>query len=126
MGVNPSILPSVTTSRWSWSKAQIGGTRAGTTRVETYRTTLEVPPELYFRPMKHLRVIDQIGNKRDYLAESVPRIGERIFLEYGIGSEPVSPHYFRVKDVMYRLDQPVELQVAILTEEETDAEDWPS
>jgi hypothetical protein len=57
-------------------------------------------------------------NKTDYEAEFVPRIGERILLEYGIGSDPVRPHYFRVKDVMYmyRLDNKPENQVAILIE----------
>jgi hypothetical protein len=76
--------------------------------------------------MKHLRVIDEAGNKQDYEAEFVPRIGERIRLEYGRGSEPVRPHFFRVKDVEYRLDNPVDLQVSILVEEETAPEHWPS
>jgi hypothetical protein len=76
--------------------------------------------------MKHLRVIDAIGNKRDYEAEFVPRVGERILLEYGTAHQPVTPHYFRVKDVLYRLDAPVEHQVAILIEEEPNATPWPS
>jgi hypothetical protein len=76
--------------------------------------------------MKFLRVVDQAGNRTDYEAEFVPRIGERIVLEYGTGGEPVRPHYFRVKDVMYRLDNPPQEQVAILTEEESAPEHWPS
>lgn len=68
--------------------------------------------------MKHLRVIDQAGNRTDYETEFVPRIGERVLLRYGIGSDPVRPHYFRVKDVMYRLDEGPDVQVAILIEEE--------
>jgi hypothetical protein len=76
--------------------------------------------------MKYLRVIDQIGNRTDYEAEFVPRIGERIRLEYGVGGDPVAPRFFRVKDVMYRLDQPPENQVAILIEEESDPELWSS
>jgi hypothetical protein len=76
--------------------------------------------------MKHLRVIDEIGNKHDYDAEFVPRIGERIVLEYGSGGEPVRIHYFRVKDVCYMLDNPVEHQAMILIEEEKDPRHWPS
>ena len=75
--------------------------------------------------MKHLRVIDKAGNKGDYEAEFVPRIGERIRLEYAGGSDPVRTHYFRVKDVMYQLDNAVEHQVSILVEEENDTEPWP-
>jgi hypothetical protein len=39
--------------------------------------------------MKHLRVIDQTGNKRDYEAEFVPYIGDRILPTIGIGNEPM-------------------------------------
>lgn len=76
--------------------------------------------------MKHLRVIDEIGNKHDYEAEFVPRIGERIRLEFGIGNDPVREHFYRVKDVEYRLDNPVEHQVMILIEEEKNPQRWPS
>jgi hypothetical protein len=76
--------------------------------------------------MKHLRVIDVAGNRHDYDAECVPRIGERILLEYGIANAPVGLHYFRVRDVMYRLDAPIEHQVSILVEEEPHAEHWPN
>jgi hypothetical protein len=75
--------------------------------------------------MKHLRVIDQAGNKTDYETEFVPRIGERILLEYGIGGGPVRPRYFRVKDVMYRLQNSPDAQAAILIEEDSNAEHWP-
>jgi hypothetical protein len=75
--------------------------------------------------MKTLRVYDQTGSKCDYDTEFVPRIGERIQLEYRVGAEPLRPHYFRVKDVMYRLDKPTDIQVAILIEEEPDAQEWP-
>ncbi len=75
--------------------------------------------------MKNLRVYDQTGSKYDYETEFVPRIGERIQLEYKVGMEPLRPHYFHVKDVMYRLDKPANIQVAILIEEELNAEEWP-
>jgi hypothetical protein len=77
--------------------------------------------------MKHLRVIDENGNKADYDAEFVPRIGERIVLNFGIGqTAPVTEHFYRVKDVMYMLENAVEHQVAILIEEEKNATRWPS
>lgn len=75
--------------------------------------------------MKNLRVIDPAGNKQDYETPFVPRIGERIMLTYGIGREPVRDHFFRVKDVVYRLDQPADIQVAILLEHDNDQEHWP-
>ena len=75
--------------------------------------------------MKLLRVVDQAGNRTDYETEFVPRIGERILLQYGTGGDPVRPHYFRVKDVVYRLDEPPDIQVAILIEKESDPEPWP-
>ena len=75
--------------------------------------------------MKLLRVVDQIGNRTDYETEFVPRIGERILLEYGSGGDPVRPHYFRVKAVVYRLNNRPENQVAILIKEESDPELWP-
>ena len=75
--------------------------------------------------MKLLRVVDQIGNRTDYETEFVPRIGERILLEYGSGGDPVRPHYFRVKDGVYRLNNRPENQVAILIKEESDPELWP-
>ena len=77
-------------------------------------------------PMAHLRVIDQAGNKQDYETDYLPRIGERIMLEYGIGKDPVAIHYFRVKDVMYRLQEKPDVQAAILIEEDTDTGHWPS
>jgi hypothetical protein len=68
--------------------------------------------------MKFLRVVDQAGNKQDYEAEVVPRIGERILRVYGTGSEAVRPHYFRVTDVMYNLDNKPDAQAAVLVVEE--------
>jgi hypothetical protein len=76
--------------------------------------------------MTTLRVIDSIGNKTDYDAASIPRIGERIELTYKIGDEPMSVHFFRVKDVVYKLQSPIESQVGILVEEEKDPREWPS
>jgi hypothetical protein len=76
--------------------------------------------------MKHLRVIDQIGNKQDYEAEFVPRIGERITLTFGVAKDSVREHFYRVKDVEYRLDNAVEHQVAILIEEDKNPQRWPS
>jgi hypothetical protein len=80
---------------------------------------------LYGNAVKLLRVVDQAGNRTDYETEFVPRIGERILLPYGTGGDPVRLHYFRVKDVMYRLDEPPDIQAAILIEEESDPEPWP-
>jgi hypothetical protein len=76
--------------------------------------------------MKLLRVVDQVGNRTDYETEFVPRIGESIVLEYGSGRDSVRPHYFRVKDVVYRLDNRPENQVAVLIGEEDDPRLWPS
>ena len=75
--------------------------------------------------VKNLRVIDEVGNKQDYEAEFVPRIGERITLVYGIGGEPVTEHFHRVKDVEYFLQNPVDVQVRVLIEEESNPEHWP-
>jgi hypothetical protein len=72
--------------------------------------------------MIFLRVVDQAGNKIDHETEFVPRIGERIELS----SESVRPHYFRVKDVAYKLDNKPEHQASILVEEESNPEHWPS
>jgi hypothetical protein len=76
--------------------------------------------------MKYLRVIDEVGNKQDYESEFLPRIGERIVMEFGKGNEPVREHFFRVKDVAYRLDAPLNAQVSIRVEEERNPERWPS
>ena len=85
--------------------------------------------------MKTLRVIDQSGNRHDYETDFVPRIGEHIVLVYGRGGdtgtprgrgrEPPAPHYLRVTDVLYRLDNPTGHQAAILVAEETNSEPWP-
>jgi hypothetical protein len=76
--------------------------------------------------MKTLRVIDQAGNRQDYDTEFVPRIGERISLTFGTGSAAVTEHFYRVQDVMYRLDMPSNVQVAILVAEDSSDEPWPS
>jgi hypothetical protein len=76
--------------------------------------------------MENLRVIDEAGNRQDYKTEFVPRIGERIVLEYGTGGAPVRTHYLRVKDVAYHLGQPVGVQAQILVIEEDEPELWPS
>jgi hypothetical protein len=76
--------------------------------------------------MRYLRVIDQAGNKTDYETEFVPRIGERIELEYPIGRGSKQLHHFRVKDVLYRLQAPTDDQASILVEEEDDARPWPA
>jgi len=76
--------------------------------------------------MKHLRVIDQNGNKADYETELVPRIGERIVLEYGIAGQPITTHYFRVMDVEYLLQSSDGHGVGILVNEDLTPERWPS
>ena len=76
--------------------------------------------------MENLRVIDQVGNKQDYETEFVPRIGERVVLEWGASRETVRPHYYRVKDVAYHLSNPPHVQATILIEEEADPTLWPS
>jgi hypothetical protein len=74
--------------------------------------------------MRYLRVIDRAGNKTDYETEFVPRIGERIQLEYAVGRGAMQVHFFRVKDVVYRLQAKPDDQAAILVEEEDAAEPW--
>jgi len=83
--------------------------------------------------MEKLRVIDEFGNKQDYETEFVPRIGERVILEYGVvlgapsaAKEPIRPHYNRVKDVSYTLTNPTDIQASILIEEEDSPKHWPS
>jgi hypothetical protein len=71
-----------------------------------------------------LRVINQAGNKTDYEADFVPRIGERIVLTYKSGSDPLAEHSFRVQDVMYRLDNRPDIQAAILVTEENNPQPW--
>jgi hypothetical protein len=75
--------------------------------------------------MKSLKIVDEAGNGVDYNTGHVPRIGERIMLVHGIGGQPVKPHYYRVKDVEYRLQNDPEHQVGVLVEEEHDAKLWP-
>lgn len=75
--------------------------------------------------MKHLRVIDRVGNKTDYECEHVPRIGELVRMTNGPAGGTVRPHWFRVKDVLHHLDEGPTDNVAILVQEETDF-DWPS
>jgi hypothetical protein len=76
--------------------------------------------------MKYLRIIDQVGNKEDVEAEFVPRIGERIVRTFRVGQEPMTDHYFRVRDVEYWFDNKLEHQARILIEEEDDGIAWPS
>jgi hypothetical protein len=76
--------------------------------------------------MELLRVIDQFGNKEDYRTEFVPRIGERIVVEWGVHGTPVVPHYYRVKDVAYHLSNGPDTQSTILIEEEASPKLWPS
>jgi len=74
--------------------------------------------------MRNLRVIDGSGNKRDYEVDFIPRIGERIVLEFGRDGEPSKAHYFRVQDVMYHLDNSPANQVAVLVVEDDEAKLW--
>jgi len=76
--------------------------------------------------MELLRVIDPIGNEQDYETEFVPRIGERIVLDYGVGGRPVTTLYFRVKDVEYHLQNRKDIQARILLEEDPNTEPWPT
>jgi hypothetical protein len=77
--------------------------------------------------MENLRVIDHVGNKQDYQTEFVPRIGERIVLEWkASGAAAAKPHYYRVKDVAYHLDRDPKLQVTILIADDADTAPWPS
>ena len=76
--------------------------------------------------METLRVIDEHGNNQDYECGVVPRIGERITLEFGVGGQPVRRHYFRVKDDEYRLQNNIKYQAAVLVIEENNPEPWPS
>jgi hypothetical protein len=76
--------------------------------------------------MKYLRVIDQDGNNTDYESDFVPRIGERIELTYRVGAGPLRARYFRVKDVVYRLQLAPDIQVGVLVEEDKNLTHWPS
>jgi hypothetical protein len=76
--------------------------------------------------MKSLRVIDQAGNPHDYEAEFVPRIGERIRMAFGIGGQPVTDHFFRVKDVEYVFERDRQEFISVLIEEEANPTRWPS
>jgi hypothetical protein len=62
-------------------------------------------------PMRYLSVFDRSGNETDYETEFVPRIGERIELQYSVGRGPMQVHYFRVKDVLYCLQAPSDNKV---------------
>lgn len=75
--------------------------------------------------MKSLRVVDNAGNQHDYHVDDIPRIGELVMLEYGIGGKPVAQHYFRVKDILHNLQGASARQVSIFLDEETKM-DWPS
>ena len=75
--------------------------------------------------MKLLRIIDEVGNNTDYETDWVPRIGERLVLVGGRNNEPVSDHYYRVKDVVYFLNNRSEGQAAVLVTEESNPEPWP-
>jgi hypothetical protein len=75
--------------------------------------------------MYSVRVVDEAGNGKDYEVEFIPRIGERIVLEYGTNREQVRPHYFRVKDVAFHLDLKPGDQITILIEE-TNPLPWPN
>jgi hypothetical protein len=75
--------------------------------------------------MTDVRIIDAIGNGIDFEMTVVPRIGDLIIREYGFRGQPIAPHYFRVKDVVHRLDNPPNHQVGILVEEEHHPTIWP-
>jgi hypothetical protein len=75
--------------------------------------------------MRYLRVIDRAGNKTDYETEFVPRIGERIQLEYALGRGSKQVHCFRVKDVVYNLQAKPDHQATIVVEEDDSQESWP-
>ncbi len=75
--------------------------------------------------MKLLRIIDEAGNKTDYETDWVPRIGERVVLVWGNNNEAASDHYYRVKDVVYFLNNRAEGQAAVLVTEESNPQPWP-
>ncbi len=72
-----------------------------------------------------IRIVDEIGNKQDHEVGYLPRIGERLIMQYGIGGAPVTTHYLRVKDVAYYMDNPIDIQATILVTEDADTEPWP-
>jgi hypothetical protein len=75
--------------------------------------------------MKLLRVIDEVGNKTDYETDWGPRIGERIVLVQEVNREAVADHSYRVKDVVYFLNNSSEGQAAVLVTEESNPQSWP-
>jgi hypothetical protein len=72
--------------------------------------------------MVRLRVIEPDRNAQEYETEFVPRIGERIVLEYADGMT----QYFRVKDVAYFLQRRPDLQPEVLLERDSTNNPWPS
>jgi hypothetical protein len=70
-------------------------------------------------------VVDEIGNAQEHELAHLPRMGERIVIDYGVGGRPVTTHYLRVKDVTYFLDDPPETQARILVTPDSDTEPWP-
>ncbi len=74
----------------------------------------------------YITVYDEIGNHPSYEVDAVPRIGERLHLTFSRGGGPLKTHMYRVVDVEYRLDNSLGSQVAILTKEEINPEQWPS
>jgi len=54
----------------------------------------------------------------------VLRIGERIVLVWGQNNEAVSDRYYRVKDVVYFLNNRSEGQAVVLVTEESNPQPW--
>jgi hypothetical protein len=76
--------------------------------------------------MKQIRVVDQAGNQQEHEADFLPRIGERIELLQSESQSSAVTHYYRVKDVMHRLNSGTGNQPSILVEEEIGPKLWPA
>lgn len=74
--------------------------------------------------MPPFRTIDEAGNRQDYEADFLPRIGDRLTSIHGPSRQALSQHFYRVQDVCHTLDgSKVFTEVRIV--EEHDAKDWP-
>ena len=47
-------------------------------------------------------------------------------LTFGANCEPVRAHYYRVKDVVYVLDNPIDIKLGVLVEEDATEDAWLS
>jgi hypothetical protein len=116
----PSIMPGVTAGYYQ------DGNYVFPLLSKITATSGRVQPVRYDPCMKQIRVVDQAGNQQEHEADFLPRIGERIELVQNEAQSSAVTHYYRVKDVMHRLDGGTGNQPSILVEEEINPKFWPA